>query len=152
LSVFSISQFSALNSQLSAFFSLSAFQMTIAILGSGALGLFYGTRLAQAGHDLRFLLRSDLAIVRARGSVIANFVETGERLEIHPVSSFATTAEIGRVDLVVVTSKPTANLTLHDLLPPLLGPGTAVLTLQNGIGSDEDIAAIAGPQRVLSAL
>jgi 2-dehydropantoate 2-reductase len=126
--------------------------MTIAILGSGALGLFYGTRLTHGGHDVRFLLRSDLAAVRARGSVIANFVETSERLEIRPVSAFANTTEIGRVDLVVVTLKTTANATLHDLLPPLLGPGTAVLTLQNGLGSDEDIAAVAGHQRVLSAL
>lgn len=126
--------------------------MTIAILGSGALGLLYGTRLARAGHDVRFLLRSDLATVRVRGSVIANFVETGERLEIRPVAAFASTDKIGPVDLVLITLKTTANAALPRILPPLLGPNTAVLTLQNGLGADEDIARVAGPQRVLSGL
>ena len=126
--------------------------MTIAILGSGALGLFYGTRLALAGHDVRFLLRSDLATVRARGSLLAHLVEDNQTLELRPVAAFTDTADIGPVDLVFVTLKATANASLARLLPPLLHTDTAVLTIQNGLGPDEHLASLVGPPRILSAL
>jgi 2-dehydropantoate 2-reductase len=131
---------------------LSILPSKIAILGSGALGLFYGARLALAGNDVRFLMRGDLAAVRARGSIIAHLKEGDERLEVRPVAAFETTDEIGLVDLVVVTLKTTANESLKRLLPPLIGGNTTVLTLQNGLGPDEQIAAIVGAGRVLSGL
>jgi 2-dehydropantoate 2-reductase len=135
------------------FFSVSAFTVsTIAILGSGALGLTYGVRLALAGHDVRFLARSDLPAIRARGSVIARFAQTHETVELRPVAAFATTDEIGPVDFAFVTLKTTANASLDRLLPPLTSTDTAVLTLQNGLGPDEQIASVIGPERVLSGL
>jgi len=122
----------------------------IAVVGSGALGLYYGIRLGRAGADVRFLMRGDLAAVRARGSLRLH--EKAGTLELRPAPVFATTAEIGPVDLVLVTLKTTANGELARLLPPLLGPETAVLTLQNGLGADEQIAALAGAERVLGGL
>ena len=126
--------------------------MTIAILGSGALGLYYGTRLALAGHDVRFLLRSDLPTVRARGSLLAHLVEHHQTLELRPVAAFTDTAAIGPVDLVFISLKAAANASLAQLLPPLLHADTAVLTIQNGLGPDEHLASLVGPQRVLSGL
>lgn len=126
--------------------------MTIAILGSGALGLYYGTRLALAGHDVRFLMRSDLPTVRARGSILAHLNETRETLELRPATAFTDTAAIGPVDFVFITLKATANTSLAQLLPPLLHANTAVLTIQNGLGPDEHLASLVGPQRVLSGL
>lgn len=126
--------------------------MKVAILGSGALGLYYGTRLGLAGHDVRFLLRSDLPTVRARGSILAHLNETGEHLELRPVAAFTDTSAIGPVDLVFITLKATANAALAQLLPPLLHADTAVLTLQNGLGPDEHLASLVGPHRVLSGL
>lgn len=56
------------------------------------------------------------------------------------------------MDLVMVTIKSTANDQLKRLLPPLLGPNTAIFTLQNGIGGDEELAANFGRERVLGGL
>ena len=124
----------------------------IAVVGSGALGLYYGARLSLAGASVHFLMRADLATVRARGAILVHLAKTSEHLEARPVSAFASTAEIGPVDLVLVTLKTTANDALATHLPPLLGPHTAVLTLQNGLGADEYIASLIGAQRVLSGL
>src|SRR5882757_3907178 len=123
---------------------------SIAIVGSGALGIYYGARLALAGADVRFLMRGDLATVRARGSLLIH--ETERSLELRPVAVFGSSGEIGPVDLVIVTLKTTANGELARLLPPLLGPSTAILTLQNGLGADEHIAALFGARRVMGGL
>lgn len=123
---------------------------TVAIVGSGAIGTYYGARLGLAGAGVRFLMRNDLAAVRQRGGVTIQ--ERDGTLELRPVAAFATTAEIGPVDLVIVTLKTTANSMLPAMLPPLMGPNTAVLTLQNGLGADEFIADVVGAERVLGGL
>lgn len=122
---------------------------SIAIVGAGAIGSYYGARLALGGADVRFLLRGDLAHVRAHGLTLREKDAT-RRLE--RVAAFATTAEIGAVDLVIIALKTTANASLAALLPPLLGPETAVLTLQNGLGNEELIAGLVGAERVLGGL
>ncbi|PTX97858.1 2-dehydropantoate 2-reductase [Opitutus sp. ER46] len=123
---------------------------SIAVVGSGALGTYYGTRLGRAGANVRFLLRSDLPAVRARGSMVIH--EKDGTLELRPAAVFGTTAEIGPVDLVLVTLKSTANTHLAELLPPLLGASTTILTLQNGLGSDEYLASLFGRERVVGGL
>jgi 2-dehydropantoate 2-reductase len=122
----------------------------IAIVGSGAIGLYYGAKLASAGADVRFLMRGDLAAVRARGSLLLR--EKDVTTELRPVAAFGSTGEIGPVDLVIVTLKTTANGELSRLLPPLLGPHTVICTLQNGLGSDEQLAALFGAERVTGGL
>jgi 2-dehydropantoate 2-reductase len=122
---------------------------SIAIVGAGALGSYYGARLALAGRDVRFLMRSDLAAVRERGMTLR------EKDAVRPlarVAAWARPEEIGPVDLVIVTLKTTANAALATLLPPLLGVRTAVLTLQNGLGNEEQIAALVGAERVMGGL
>jgi 2-dehydropantoate 2-reductase len=122
----------------------------IAIIGSGAIGTYYGVRLALAGADVRFLLRSDYETVRARGSLRVKLRDGLH--ELRPAQVFRTPGEIGPVDLVIITLKTTANAALPALLPPLLGPDTALLTLQNGLGSDEALATQYGAGRVLGGL
>jgi 2-dehydropantoate 2-reductase len=122
---------------------------SIAIVGSGALGTYYGTRLALAGHDVRFLMRADLAHVRAHGVKLMD--DAGSKL-LFPVQAFGTTAEIGPVDLVFVALKTTVNHELARLLPPLLHGRTVVVTLQNGLGNEELLASVVGAPRVLGGL
>ena len=121
----------------------------IAVVGAGAVGCYYGGLLAHAGRDVRFLMRADLDTVRASGLRIET---RGEKLRVPGVQAFATTREIGPCDLVIVALKATANAALEELLPPLLGPATAVLTLQNGLGNEEFIAQRWGAERTMGAL
>jgi 2-dehydropantoate 2-reductase len=122
---------------------------SIAIVGAGALGSYYGARLALAGGNVRFLLRRELAAVCERGLTLR---EKDATRHLANVAAFATPAEIGPVDLVIVALKTTANASLASLLPPLLHAETAVLTLQNGLGNEEHLAALVGAERVLGGL
>lgn len=135
-------------SLLGASVTLPAFNR-VAIVGAGAIGSYYGARLALAGVDVRFLLRSDVAHVRAHGITLR---EKDAVRRLSPVAAFARPEEIGPVDLVVVALKTTANAGLSTLLPPLLGPGTAVVTLQNGLGNEEWIASLIPGYDVLGGL
>jgi 2-dehydropantoate 2-reductase len=121
----------------------------VAVVGSGAIGLYYGGRLAAAGIDVRFLMRSDFDAV-SRGGLKVESVHGDFGLP--QVKAFRTAEEIGPVDLVMVAWKTTANRSLGSVLPPLLHEGTQVLTLQNGLGNCEAIAEITGPERVLGGL
>ncbi len=121
----------------------------VAVVGAGAVGAYYGGRLAAAGADVRFLVRRDLEIWRQHGlrvrSVAGDFT-------IHPVAAAATPEEIGPCDLVIIALKATANEALDRLIPPLLGPDTRLLTLQNGLGNDDLLAAKFGAERVMGGL
>lgn len=122
---------------------------SVAVVGSGAMGLYYGGRLAAAGEDVRFLMRTDFDEISRSGlkveSVHGDFT-------VSPVKAFRAAEEIGPVDLVIVSWKATANHLLNSVLPPLLHAETQVLTLQNGLGNCESIAEITGPERVLGGL
>ncbi|MEI6818321.1 MAG: 2-dehydropantoate 2-reductase [Verrucomicrobiota bacterium] len=122
---------------------------SVAIVGSGAVGLYYGARLAAAGEDVRFLLRSDFAAISRDGLKVASV--HGD-LDLPKVKAYRSAAEIGPVDLVIVAWKTTSNDQLAAVLPPLLHANTQVLTLQNGLGNCESLAAIVGPGRVLGGL
>ena len=122
---------------------------SVAIVGSGAVGLYYGARLAAAGEDVRFLLRSDFAAISRDGLKVASV--HGD-LDLPQVKAYRSAAEIGPVDLVIVAWKATSNDQLAAVLPPLLHANTQVLTLQNGLGNCESLAAIVGPGRVLGGL
>ena len=121
--------------------------MRIAILGSGAVGGYYGARLAREGHDVTFIARgAHLAALREKGmqiksAVLGDFVARARAEE--------DTGKIGPVDLAVVAVKAYDNATALPLLKPLVGPETAVLTLQNGVDSVGEVAAIAGEDRTL---
>ena len=120
--------------------------MRIAILGSGAVGGFYGALLARQGHDVAFVARgAHLDAIRAHGlrvkGAVGDFAAKGR--------ADSDTSAIGAVDLVIVAVKTYDNATALPMLAPLLGEKTAVLTLQNGVDSVDDVAAVAGRARVL---
>jgi len=121
----------------------------IAIVGAGAVGLYYGARLAAHGEDVHFLLRSDFDVVERDGIVVESV--DGD-LHINPVQAYRTPEEIGVVDWVIVAWKATANGRFGEVLGPLVGPNTKVLTLQNGLGNDALLADIFGAERVLGGL
>ncbi|MEI6338274.1 MAG: 2-dehydropantoate 2-reductase [Verrucomicrobiota bacterium] len=123
---------------------------SIAIVGSGSIGLYYGGKLAADGHAVRFLLRAGYEEARREGIRIYD-KENGD-VTLREPQVFRTTEEIGPSDLVLVAVKATANASLPHLLPPLLHENTMVLTLQNGLGTEEFLAGHVGPERLLGGL
>lgn len=121
----------------------------IAVVGAGAIGLYYGARLAAHGEDVRFLLRSDYDTV-IRDGIRVKSVDGDLRLR--SVKAYRSSEEIGEVDWVIVAWKATANGRFAEVVGPLLGPTTRILTLQNGLGNDVALARLFGPERVLGGL
>ena len=121
--------------------------MKIAILGSGAVGGYYGARLALAGHDVTFIARgAHLAAIRARGLEVKSST-LGDFIARAPAED--DTSKVGPVDLVLYAVKTYDNPTALPLLAPMLGASTVVLTVQNGVDSPGDVAAVAGEGRTL---
>ncbi len=123
--------------------------MRIAVIGAGALGLYYGAMLQRAGNDVRFLLRRDFPTLLERGLRVTS--PAGD-FHLHRVRGFLSPQEMGEVDLVLVGLKTFANEHLVELTKPLMRGDAAVLTLQNGLGNEELLAAAYGPQRVLGGI
>lgn len=122
--------------------------MKIGIVGCGAVGSYYGALLCRAGHPTHFLLRSDLKVVQRDGVRIQS-VE-GD-FHVRPFVS-AQPEAIGPCELVLIGLKTTANHRFAELLPPLIDDQTRVLTLQNGLGNEDQLAALFEPDHVLGAL
>ena len=120
-----------------------------AILGSGALGGFYGARLAQAGHEVHFLLRSDYQHVRRHGLRIDS--KEGD-FTLPRVNAYASAGDMPACDVVVIGLKTVHNHLLPEMLPPLLKAGSVVLVLQNGLGIEEQVARSAGSAAIIGGL
>src|SRR3989440_11337549 len=123
--------------------------LRIGIIGSGAIGSYYGAKLAHAGSDVRFLIRGDLSAVRRDGIFVRG---EGENFRVAKINCYNSTKEIGACDLVIVAVKATSNSDLVDLVPPLLHERTMLLTLQNGLGNEEFLAEHFCAERVLGGL
>jgi 2-dehydropantoate 2-reductase len=122
--------------------------MKIAVVGCGALGSFYGAKLIRAGQDVHFLLRSDYDAVRRRGV----FIQSPEgNFNVRPHCA-RTPEDIGPSDLILIGLKTTANDQFPKLLPPLLGSNTAILTLQNGLGNEAQLAKLFPIEQILGGL
>ena len=122
----------------------------IAMMGSGAVGGYFGGRMAAAGCDVTFI---------ARGRHLAAIRELGLRIEspalgdawIQPATATDDPGEVGVVDYVIVCVKLWDTAAAANALLPMLGPATTVLTLQNGVESAE-LEEIVGPQRMVGAV
>jgi 2-dehydropantoate 2-reductase len=105
--------------------------------------------LAQGGNEVHFLFRRDLAHIREHGLDVRSI--HGD-FHLQPVHAHERTVDMRPVDLVLIALKSTANAALVELLPPLLGPETLLITLQNGLGNEEFLAERWGAERVLGGV
>jgi 2-dehydropantoate 2-reductase len=136
---------------------LSNTLISYALLGPGAIGLYYGGLLAQAGAALHVLGRSDYTALSEQGITIRMVdPQTNARRAEHridPAQIAKDAAEIGPVDCVIIAAKSTVNTQLIDSLRALIEPGrTVLLTLQNGMGNAEFFAKHFPANPVLAGL
>lgn len=125
--------------------------MRIVVFGAGGVGAFYGGLLARAGQDVRFVARGgQLAALRASGLHISS-LSLGE-IDVPPLAATRRVADIDRADLVLIAVKAHQTAGILDDLDALVGDNTLLMALQNGIESDEVLAARFGADRVISAV
>jgi 2-dehydropantoate 2-reductase len=120
--------------------------MRIAVVGSGAVGGYYGALLARAGHAVVFIARgAHRDAIRVGGLRVRS--PLGDWTAVAPAED--DTRVVGPCDLVLFAVKTYDNASALPLLAPLVGPGTVVLTLQNGVDSPDVVGAAVGRDRVL---
>ena len=124
--------------------------MRIAVVGVGGTGGYFGGLLARAGREVAFIARgATLAALRAQGLTI----KSGRLGEFAlPVSATDDPVEVGPVDVVLFCVKSYDTDAAAALLPPLVGPETAVLSVQNGVDNEERLARVVGAGAVMGAI
>lgn len=108
-----------------------------AVIGSGAIGAYYGGMLAKGGHDVHFLFHSDYEYVKQNGLKVDSI--HGD-FSISPINAYKSTSDMPVCDVVLVGLKSTNNHRLKELLPPLLDDNTIVILIQNGLELEADLA------------
>jgi 2-dehydropantoate 2-reductase len=124
--------------------------MRIAFIGIGALGGYFGGRLAKAGNDVIFI---------ARGTMLEALRKDGLRIE-SPLGDFVLpkviatndTETVGVVDTVFVTTKAWQVTEAALQIRSIVGPETVAVPLQNGVEAYDQLAAVLGSEHVLDAL
>ena len=127
-------------------------RQSVAIIGTGAVGCYYGARLAEAGHDVRFLMQRGYDAVRANGLRVASHLG-----DIHlPTPTLARSAEelaaLGAPDWLLVALKSCDLDQLAPLAGPLTNGETRILAIVDGIGIEDDIVDILRRYRVFGGL
>jgi 2-dehydropantoate 2-reductase len=122
---------------------------TAAVIGSGAVGGYYGGRLALAGHDVRFLVRSEYEAWRTNGLRV--FSKDGD-FHLREVQCFRDPREMGPADWVMCALKATAIGEAAELIAPCAAPGTRIVALMNGLGNEQRLAERFGAERVFGGM
>jgi 2-dehydropantoate 2-reductase len=116
-------------------------------MGAGAVGGYFGARLAAAGNEVHFIARGPhLEAMRQRGLLVKD--PDGD-LVVRPARATEDPSKVGEVDLVLFTVKSTGTREAAVAMRPLLGPRTAVLCLQNGVENEDVLTEVVGVGRVI---
>ncbi len=110
--------------------------MNYGIIGTGAIGGYYGARLAQSGQEVHFLLHRDYDYVCEHGLQIDS---CNGSFHLDKPNVYRQTSDMPPCDVVLVCLKTTNNHLLPTLLPPLLHECTLVVLIQNGVGVEADV-------------
>lgn len=113
--------------------------MRYAVIGTGAIGGFYGGRLMRAGNEVNFLLHTDYEYVKENGLQIDS---CDGSFHLDNVKAFRSTEDMPEVDVVLVCLKSTREHLLKEMLPPLIKNNPLVVLIQNGIGLEDDLQAL----------
>jgi 2-dehydropantoate 2-reductase len=124
--------------------------MRIAVMAAGALGGYFGARLAQGGHEVAFVARGrQLEALRAHGLRVDS--PLGD-VHLPDIAVTDKPAGIGPVDLVLFTVKLWDTVEAADAIKPLLGGNTAVVSLQNGVVKDDILRQALGAEHIIGGV
>ena len=112
--------------------------MRYAVIGTGAIGGYYGSQLMRAGNEVNFLLHTDYEYVKENGLQIDS---CNGSFHLDNVNAYRSTADMPEVDVVLVCLKSTREHLLKEMLPPLIKNNPLVVLIQNGIGLEDDLQA-----------
>lgn len=112
--------------------------MRYAVIGTGAIGGYYGGQLMRAGNEVNFLLHTDFEYVKENGLQIDS---CNGSFHLDNVNAYRSTADMPEVDIVLVCLKSTREHLLKEMLPPLIKNNPLVVLIQNGIGLEDDLQA-----------
>jgi 2-dehydropantoate 2-reductase len=121
----------------------------IGIIGTGAIGGYYGGMLSIAGQDVHFLFRSTYGAVVEHGLTLVHHADACKKTKVSPLHAYDQAKSIGVCDWVIVAAKATANDRLAEMMSPMVGPSTRLLTLQNGMGNVENLLHLFGKDRTV---
>jgi len=125
--------------------------MTIVVFGAGAVGGFFGGLLVRAGQDVRFVARgAQLEALRRDGLVIESRL-LGQ-VAVSRLTAVSDPRDIGHADLVLLCVKAHQTAGVLESLATVVSDTTVIVTLQNGVESDEEVAARFGRARVIPAV
>ena len=110
--------------------------MRYGIIGVGAIGGYYGSKLAHNGQEVHFLSHSDYQFVKENGMQVDS---CDGSFHLDQVNVYQHPEDMPKCDVVVVGLKTINNHLLPELLPPLLHEHTAVVLIQNGVGVEADV-------------
>jgi 2-dehydropantoate 2-reductase len=110
---------------------------TIGIIGTGAIGGFYGVMLARAGFDVHFLLRSEFSAVAERGLQLNSAVHGA--LSLNPVQAYSCAEDMPPCDWLLVGAKTTSNADLAPAILQAAAPNAKILVLQNGLDVEDSL-------------
>ena len=113
--------------------------MRYGVIGMGAIGGFYGAKLAHAGKEVHFLSHSDYQYVKERGLQVDS---CDGSFHLPQINAYGAASDMPKCDVVLIGLKTVNNHLLPELLPPLLKEDTLVVLIQNGIGVEEDVQKI----------
>ena len=119
----------------------------IAFVGVGAVGSYYGLMLKKAGDDVHFLLRSNYDAVKKNGFELVHHRPGKTTERINDLNIYNDARGIGICDWVVIASKTSVNDQIADIVQPMVGGNTSLLSLQNGMGNVENLADSFGHER-----
>jgi len=111
--------------------------LVYAVFGAGAIGGFYGGKLANAGNDVHFLFHSDYDYVAENGLRVDS---VGGDFHLQNVNAYNDPRKMPQADVILIGLKTTNNHLITDLVKPLLKENTVVVLIQNGLGIEEKLS------------
>ena len=124
--------------------------MKIAVMGSGGVGGYFGARLAAAGNDVTFIARgAHLAAIKSEGLQVHS--PHGD-IHIHPAEASDNPVAVGPVDIVLFATKLYDTESAGELCKSFIGADTAVISLLNGVDSEQQLSGILGPRHVVGGV